>query len=150
VRARVIGLGQRAGGDDGVGLAVIEALRLRGVPAGVELAAVAEASALVPLLSTAAQVVVVDAVLAAPPGEVVELSPGDLAAGRAAAVSTHGLGVGQAIELAALTSPGGVSPDIRLVAVTIDRPGRAALELSPAVRAAVPRAVERVLAIVGG
>lgn len=147
---RVIGLGQRAAGDDGAGLAVIEALRGRGLPAGAELVEAPDASALVSLLETPGPVVVVDAVLASPPGEVIELSLSDLAAGGPAPVSTHGLGVGQAIELARLAAPGRLSPDIRIVGVSIGRPRRQEIGLSPEVAAAVPRAVARVLAYLGG
>ena len=46
MRARVIGLGQAAAGDDGVGLAVLDALRARGVPADVELVRATEDVAL--------------------------------------------------------------------------------------------------------
>ncbi|XXT21311.1 hydrogenase maturation protease [Sorangium sp. So ce429] len=165
--ARVIGLGQRAAGDDAAGLAVLEALRRRGPPSGAELVEARDASALVSLLQTPAEVVIVDAVLASPPGEVLDLSPSDLAAGAPVPVSTHGLGVGQAIELARLAAPDRLSPDIRIVGVSIGRPGprgpgrrapsgdpepRASdeLGLSPEVAAAVPRAVARVLSFLGG
>ncbi|MFT3772165.1 MAG: hydrogenase maturation protease [Minicystis sp.] len=146
----VIGIGQRTAGDDGVGLAVLDAIRARGLPRGVELVAAAEGSALVPLIASAGRVVLVDAVLAAPPGRVLDLAPADLAAGEAASISTHGLGVGQAIELARITDPGGVAAEIQIVAVTIDRPPRGAIGLSPAVAAAVPRAAARVLSLAGG
>jgi hypothetical protein len=43
-----------------------------------------------------------------------------------------------------------VTSSIRVVAVTIERPTRYEQRLSPAVAAALPRAVERVLALVGG
>ena len=36
MRARIIGLGQAAAGDDGVGLAVLEWLQARGVPPDIE------------------------------------------------------------------------------------------------------------------
>jgi hydrogenase maturation protease len=42
-----------------------------------------------------------------------------------------------------------VSPSIRVVAVTIERPAHYEQRLSPAVAAAVPHAVARVLALVG-
>ncbi|KYF79831.1 hydrogenase expression/formation protein hupD [Sorangium cellulosum] len=152
--ARIIGLGQRAAGDDAAGLAVLEALRRRAPPAGAELVEARDASALVSLLQTPAKVVIVDAVLASPPGEVLDLSPSDLAAGAPVPVSTHGLGVGQAIELARLAAPDRLSPDIRIVGVSIGRPRRPRasdeLGLSPEVTEAVPRAVARVLSFLGG
>ncbi|AUX37494.1 MULTISPECIES: hydrogenase maturation protease [Sorangium] len=148
--ARIIGLGQRAAGDDAAGLAVLEALRRRGPPGGAELVEARDASALVSLLQTPATVVIVDAVLASPSGEVLDLSPSDLAAGAPVPVSTHGLGVGQAIELARLAAPDRLSPDIRIVGVSIGRPSQQRNGLSPEVAAAVPRAVARVLSVLGG
>jgi hydrogenase maturation protease len=148
--ARVIGLGQAAAGDDGVGLAVLDALGARGVPAGVELVRAPEDTALVALLETAVPVILVDAVLGSPAGEVLELDPAELAQRNGRAVSTHGIGVADAVELARTLVPDGVAPSIRVVAVTIERPARYEVRLSPAVAAALPRAVAHVLALVGG
>lgn len=144
-RVRVIGLGQAAAGDDQVGLAVIEYLRARGVPEGLELLLAAEPSALLPLLETKDPVVLVDAVLAAPAGEVLELEPDELEPRGFSTMSTHGLGVAQAVALARLLSPAAVSPCIRIVGVSISRPERFRQGLSPEVAAAVPRAAEQVL-----
>jgi hydrogenase maturation protease len=146
----VIALGQGAAGDDGVGLAVLDALREQGVPPGVELVRAPEDVALVSLLETDAPVVLVDAVLDAPAGRVLELSPTDFARRGTRAVSTHGIGAAEAVELARALVPDAVSPSVRVVAVTIERPARYQQRLSPAVAAAVPHAVARVLELVGG
>jgi hydrogenase maturation protease len=148
-RARIIAMGQGAAGDDGVGLAILEWLRACGVPDGVELVRAAEDAALVELLETRAAVVLVDAVLGTPVGEVLELAPEELAAAPLLPVSTHGMGIVQAIELARVLAPTAVSPSIRVVAVTIARPERYEQRLSPDVAAAVARAGARVLALVG-
>ena len=148
--ARVIGLGQRVAGDDGVGLAVVDALRARGVPAGVEVVCASEDAALVSLLETAVPVVLVDAVLGSPAGDVLELDPAELARRDAHAVSTHGIGVADAVALARTLAPETVAPSVRVVAVTIERPARYETGLSPAGAAALPHAVARVLALVGG
>jgi len=148
VRARVIGLGQEAAGDDGVGLAVLAALRERRLPPGVELSRAAEESALIALLETDAPVILVDAVAAGRPGEVVELLPGDLAASTGGRLSTHGIGVLPAIELARLLGDR-FTPSIRIVAVAVARPTGYGRQLSPAVAAAVPRAVDCVLGLLG-
>lgn len=144
-RIRVIGLGQAAAGDDQVGLAVIEHLRSRGAPEHLELLCAPEPSALLPLLETPAPVVLVDAVLAAPAGEVLVLEPDELEQRGLSTMSTHGLGVAQAVALARLLSPSVVSPSIRVVGVSISRPERFRRGLSPEVAAAVPRAAEQVL-----
>jgi len=143
MRARVIALGQSAAGDDGVGPAVLEELRLCGAGEGVELRLAAEDAALVALLDTDTPVIVVDAVLGEPVGEVLLLSVEDLDA-RGASLSTHGLGAARAIGLARALRPADVGPPIRIVAVTIARPRRHQVGLSAAVAAAVPLAAARV------
>jgi hydrogenase maturation protease len=150
MRARVIALGQAAAGDDGVALVILERLREHGVPEGVELLRAAEDLALVPLLETPAAVVIVDAVLQAPSGQVLELTPEELARRAPRALSSHGFGACQAIELARVLKPECGVPAIRIVAITISPPQRFSQRLSATVAAAVPVAVERVLALVGG
>ena len=149
VRTRVIGLGEPAAGDDGVGRAVLARLREDGVPLGVELLEVRDPSEIVPLLAGGAPVIVVDAIVGATPGEVLDLLPDDLAEQGALPVSTHGLGVLQAIELARVLNDAPASV-VRIVGIAIDRPTRQGAGLSPPVAAAVARATERVRALVGG
>jgi hydrogenase maturation protease len=147
--ARVIGLGQPAAGDDGVGLEVVTHLRRRGLPAGVELLTVPEPSALIPLLlAGTAAVVLVDAVLAEPPGRVLDLTVEALARRAPRPVSSHGLDLGGAVELARALGGGEVSGRIMVVAVSIARPRRLCFDLSPEVAAAVPVAAARVLEVV--
>jgi hydrogenase maturation protease len=148
--ARVIGVGQAAAGDDGVGLAILERLRADGVPEGVELVWAPEDAALVSLLETPRPVVLTDAVLGEPPGTVLELAPEELAARGLHSVSTHGMGVAQVLTLARALAPGAITPSVRIVAVTIARPAGYHQGLSPAVAAAVPHAARRVLALVRG
>ena len=147
-RARIIGLGQAAAGDDGVGLAVLEWLQARGVPPDIEVVRASDDSALVHLLDTDVPVVLVDAVLQRPTGEVLELTAEELATRHLVPITTHGMGVGQAIALARLLA-GGISPSIRIVAVSIARPRRYHQHLSARVAAAVPHAARRVLALAG-
>jgi hydrogenase maturation protease len=79
---------------------------------------------------------------------VVEYAPADLVASGLRPVSTHGLGVAQAIELARAVAPDGITPSIRIVGITIDRPLRYVQALSPPVAAAVAPAAARVRALV--
>lgn len=144
-RARVIGLGQQAAGDDGVGLEVVAYLRRRGVPLGVELMAVREPSVLVPLLLAPAPVVLIDAVLADPPGKVLDLTFDALASRTPRPVSSHGLDLFGAMELARALGGDEVSGRLQVVAVSITRPRSLGLELSPEAAAAVPAAATRVL-----
>jgi hydrogenase maturation protease len=146
--ARVIGLGQPVAADDGVGIAVVRRLREMGVAPGVELFEAAEPTAIIPLLATPAPVILVDAVIGGgSPGQVLELSPERLDPRRPMPLSTHGVGVVQAVALARTLSPEAVSPRIRIVGVTIARPDRYRHALSPAVAAAVPRAAAAVVAL---
>ncbi len=150
MHARVIALGQAAAGDDGVALVILERLRECGVPESVELVHAADDLALVPLLETPVPVVIVDAVLHSPRGQVLVLTPEELARRGLRPISTHGVGVCHAIELARTLAPERGAPSIRIVAVTISRPRRYTQRLSPTVAAAVPVAVERLLRLLGG
>lgn len=151
LRRRVVGLGQRASGDDAVGLAVLERLRAEPPGGGVELVAAADPGELVGLLGDADDVIVVDAVVGAAPGEVLELLPEDVASRPPLPVSTHGIDLAQSIELARVLNDG-VLPAIRIVGIGIGiapptRPGEG---LSRPAQAAVARAAERVRALLGG
>ena len=147
---RIIALGQRAAGDDGVGLVVIDRLRAVGVPDGAVLHEIAEATAMIPLLETRDPVVVIDAIVGPPcVGELFSLSPEHFAARGLAAYSTHGVGAIEAIELARALSGDRVSPSIRIVGIVIDRPMSYRQQLSPAVARAVPGAVASILAMIG-
>ena len=141
---RVIGLGQTLAGDDGVGLLVLDELE-REPPPGVELHRVSDAAALVELVQGAQRVVIVDAAVGAgAPGTVRTLQAEALADGEIAPVSTHGIAVGQALELARVLAGGDLAPTA-IVAVAIEPPRGYVTELTPAVRAAIPRAVRAVL-----
>jgi hydrogenase maturation protease len=139
---RIVGVGQRLAGDDGVGLAVIDHLRRSALPPEITIGEVREPSALIPMLGTTqGRLVIVDAVLADPPGEVLDLDAGALEARGLASISSHGLSVGQALALARATMSEAASvPDVRVVAITTARPIRGTQGLSPAVAASVPRA----------
>ncbi len=143
MRLRVIAAGQHAAGDDAVGLKVMEEWHRQGGMDGVEMLAAAEDSDLLSLLETDVPVILVDAVVAQPAGEVWELTPEELADRVHPSVSTHGLGIGGVIALARSLSPDNVSPDIRILAISIDRPDLFSTGLSPAVAAAIPKAICR-------
>lgn len=144
---RVIGLGQRAAGDDGVGLAVLSRLRERGAPPGVELLELAEATGLLPLLEAPGLMILVDAVLGAAEGEVLRLRPEALEERALRPLSTHGVGLLAVLELARALSAGLSEPRLWIVAIGIARPGEYRLGLSPAVSAAISRATAEVLSL---
>lgn len=148
--ARVVALGQAAAGDDGVGFAVLEELGRRGVPAGVQLLRAADATALVPLLETSATVVLVDATVGAPPGEVLALGDHELAEHGVQPLSSHGMRASEVIGLARLLYPERIAPSIHVVAVTIARPDRFRIGLSSVVEVAVPKAADKVIELLRG
>lgn len=146
---RVIGCGTPDAGDDAVGLLAVRAARERLASMGVEVLESASPLDLVHLLEGADAAVVVDAVRAPSggrdPGELirVEAAPGEpLPAELRSSLSSHGLGLAEAVGLAAAFEP---TP--RVVVLGIEAAEVAAgAGLSPAVAAALPRLVERVLA----
>lgn len=138
--AKIVGLGQRVGGDDAVGLAVLDALRSEDLPAGVEALEARDPSALVELVQGARRLVIVDAVLDEErPGSVRVLDPGDVDDRVPATFSSHGVGVIQAVRLGA-TLAGVAAPDVKIVGVGIRRPTCLGEGLSDEVAAAVPDA----------
>lgn len=143
-RARIIGLGQLAGGDDAVGIVVAREL-YRESPADVEIVEITDASALVTLLRDVDTAVVVDAVVAPPPGRLLEPSLDEVAASGAAYLSTHGIGIGEAVALARALAPGSVAREIHVLGITIDEIAEPAHRLTARVADAVPRAAERAL-----
>jgi hydrogenase maturation protease len=146
VAVRVIALGQDAAGDDAVAFAVLEEVRRRGAGRSVELIRIGGADALLTRLDTPSPVVLADAAVGLTPGDVVEVAPDALAGDGVGLLSSHGLGVREAIELIRLT--GGTVPPIRIVAIGIQRPCGYGHGLSPAVAASVNHAADTVLALV--
>jgi hydrogenase maturation protease len=142
----VIGVGNEFRHDDGFGPAVVEALRRRDLP-GVRFAVTdGEPGHLLDLWAGTDLAVVVDAALAAPPcpGRIHRLT--HVSGGAAGPGSSHGLGLGDAVELGAVLGrlPG------RLVVYAVE-PADLSLGpgLSPAVRQAVEAVTEAVAAEVG-
>ena len=125
--AVVVGIGQLAAGDDGVGLHVARVLAARGI----EARECSDASLVLALVEAGRRVVIVDAVVAPEPGRVLLLDPADLASGPFP-LSSHGIGIADALALARTLYGGG---DIAIVGITI-----ASIEgigLSAAVAAAI-------------
>jgi hydrogenase nickel incorporation protein HypA/HybF len=138
--AVVVGIGQRVVGDDAIGLAVARAVAARGL----EVRESSDASCLLELVAAGRRVVLVDAVVGGgQPGTVLRLDPGALAAGPAP-LSSHGIGVAEALALAR-TLYG--EPVVAIVGIAIDRPREVALAMSPAVAAAIEPAAALVVTL---
>jgi len=148
--ALIVGIGQASAGDDGVGIVVVRRLKEIGVPQGIGLAEVAEPSALIEShLCEADPVVLVDAVLDdGGPGRLVQFEAGDVQASEEKKLlTTHGVGVLDAVRLARQISPDKVAKRIMIVGVTIRRPKHYGEGLSRAVAAAVEAAATAALAL---
>lgn len=143
---RIVGVGEPLRGDDGVGHAV--AGLLVDPPAGVEVLTCRDPAELVDLVRGVAEVVIVDAVAASPAGRVLELTPEDCSRDGATPMSSHGVGVLQALELARVLHPGEVAP-VHIVAVTIIPSPGLSSELGPEVAGAVPEAAGCAARLVG-
>ncbi len=145
----LLGIGNPDRGDDGAGPAV--ARRLQGLlPADVEVAVHGgEMAGVLAQLEGAACAFLVDACLSgAPPGSIRRLDAGaaPLAPG-ALGLSTHGFGLGEAIELARIL---GQLPPVCVVYAIEGACFEAGAPLSPAVAAAVAEAAKRLRAEIGG
>jgi hydrogenase maturation protease len=147
--ARIVGVGQEWAGDDAVGIAVLR--KLGEDSASVELIESAEPTGLIELLADGADpVVIVDAVLDdGPAGRVLLIDPHSQSGDGERLLSTHGVGIIEAIELARLAYSNRIAKRIFVVGVAIGQSARHGKGLSPAVAAAVPLAAKHVLKLIG-
>jgi hydrogenase maturation protease len=136
---RVVGLGQPAAGDDAVGIEVVRAV---GAAAGVQILELSDAAALVELLDGQPMLVVDAIVGAGPPGTVVEPSVDELVG--VCAVSTHGIGLVEAVGLARALQGEGCAAGLAVVGVSIEAPRSLGYGLSEPVAAAIEPAAARV------
>jgi len=114
--------------------------------ASIDLVEAADPTQLVSLLTDGADpVVIIDAVLdQGPAGRVLLIDAGS-DTNSTHLLSTHGLGVMEAIELARIAHPKEVAQRIFIVGITIQSANRGGTGLSPAVAAALPIAAAQAL-----
>jgi hydrogenase maturation protease len=145
VAARIVGLGQEWAGDDGVGLAVVRHLR-NVLPPAIELVEATDPTQLITLLTDGGDpVVIIDAVLDEGPAGRVLLIDAQSDPSSTHLLSTHGLGVMEAIELALTAHPTEVARKIFIVGITINSASRGSTGLSLPVAGAVPIAAAQAL-----
>lgn len=155
-RVRIVGLGQSAAGDDGVGLAIARRLASAGLPPEVEVLEAHDPSELVESVRGVEALLVVDAALSAgPPGQVLVATPEAFEEQGVAPLSSHALSATAALRLGRALHPGEAAPRVEILAVTIARPegGGTRPGLTPAVALALERAEReafRFVAEVGG
>ncbi len=147
---RVIGIGQPAAGDDGVGITVTQALRNTNLPDHVDIVTLGDPVDLIEQLSGAKRVILVDAVIGdQTPGSIVSLTVDDLADNGYTSISSHGISIIQAIHMARALTPEDVAAEIQILAIFIDIPKRDTFELSADITAAIPKAVALLRQIIG-
>lgn len=151
VQTRVIGIGQPAAGDDYAGIAVARALREQPLPAGVEIHEITDPARLIELLDGCLHAILVDALVCDnAPGNIMCLTPEELAAYPGTPLSSHDTSVTDAIKLAHTLAPATSNCDIHIIGITIEPPTPYANAMSTPVAAAVPRAVDLVLGLLEG
>ena len=145
-RVRVIGCGNPEAGDDAIGLLAVGLARRR-LPPEVEVVEAGLALKVLDLLEDIEAVVIADAVRAPSggrePGALVRAvgDPDGLPAELRSALSSHGLGIAEAVGLAAVMGP---LPRVVFLGVEADDL-TAGHGLSPAVAAALPALVDAVV-----
>ncbi len=131
--ALVVGIGQEAAGDDAVGLLVARVVAAQGIAALES----SDAAVLLALLAEGRALVVVDAVVGAgAAGDVLHLRPDDLV-GAHAPISSHGIGVVEALALAGILRGADTLRAVEIVGVIVDGAPHLGSTLSAAVAAAV-------------
>jgi hydrogenase maturation protease len=131
--AVVVGIGQHAAGDDGVGLVVARVLAERGL----ETREAADASVVLALLEAEHRIVLIDAVVGGgAPGSVLQLDPRALDS-NPTPLSSHGIGVAEALALASTLYGAHVVARVAIVAIAIAPSPASRFGLSPEVAAAV-------------
>ena len=141
---KIIAVGNRLRGDDGVGPAVLERLRGMELPENVVLVdAGADPLDAVGHIMDAEKVVIIDAAgMNRAPGHVALLRPDNLrAVANGTPISTHMYGLAEGIELARAA---GFKPDIRIIGIQPENTGVAEC-LSPAVASRIPDVINLVL-----
>ncbi|MDH3900735.1 MAG: hydrogenase maturation protease [Gammaproteobacteria bacterium] len=141
VLTRVIGIGQPAAGDDYAGIAVARAVRAQQLPADVDIHEITDPALLVELLDGIQRAILIDALVSGnSPGNIMRLTPEDLAANPVTPLSSHGTSVTEALGLLRILAPETTDCDIHIIGITIDQPTRYSHAMSAPVAAAVPRA----------
>jgi hydrogenase maturation protease len=137
---RIIGIGNRDRGDDGVGLFVAERLREFGLPA---IAYEGDPLALAHLWGPDDHVLLIDAVLTgAPPGTLHFSNASEISLSRTPPASSHGFDVAQGIELARIL--GRLPASLRVCGIEAECLDMK-VGLTPRVREAAAIAIEQIL-----
>lgn len=144
----VVGVGHALGGDDFVGIRVVEELSYEVKEKNVEFLTTMDPSRIIYLLEECDLMIVVDAVIGEKAGEVYIIPPGDYPK-HLKPISSHGFGVVFALETARKL---GIDIDakVRIVGISISEIAMYEDKLSQDVEKAVPKAKEVVKKLIYG
>jgi len=146
VQVRVIGIGQPAAGDDYAGIAVARALREQPLPAAVAIHVITDPARLIELLQGIRCAILIDALVSDNgPGNIMRLTPEELAAYPNTPLSSHEMNVADAIKLAHTLEPATTNCDIHIIGISINPPARYVTTMSAPVAAVVPRAASLII-----
>jgi hydrogenase maturation protease len=143
---KIVGLGQRNAGDDAIGLLVLDGLKDHELPTETELYSLSEPSELTSVLQTNDSVWIIDAVVGPyPPGTILELSAQQWQQEQVQSISSHGLSLGQVLELTKELYPTTCTPQVLLLGVAIDPPQRYQIGLSKPIQKALSDMIQLIL-----
>ena len=144
----VVGLGNVLASDDAVGVEVVRRLAAELLPADVRLVEAATPGLdLVPMLLDFDKAVLVDAIgRGSRPGAVHRLVEEQLSAPGQRPLSAHGISVLDALEVGRILYPERMPRETVLIGIEVENLDGYQDRLTPAVRAAIPAAVQAVLA----
>jgi hydrogenase maturation protease len=141
----IIGVGNLLLGDEGVGVHIVEKLMEMSLPPGVEVVDGGTGGiSLLNLMEGADKVIIVDAVLGGgAPGEIYVVGKDRLMNGKIKFFSLHELDLLSALRIG--NELGKLPPELVLVGVEPRNYGEFNMELSPEVRAVVPKVIKVIL-----
>lgn len=145
MKIKVVGVGHTLGGDDFVGVKVVEEMANSFNDPNVEFHTTVDPSRILTLLEDSDLVVVVDAVLGEKAGEIVVVDSGRYPA-RLKLISSHGFDVISVIEIAKRL---GLGPEkIKVIGVTIEKVTMFSDKISEEVEKAIPNAIGLIKGII--
>ncbi|MEM3585821.1 MAG: hydrogenase maturation protease [Candidatus Jordarchaeaceae archaeon] len=147
-RVVIIGVGNLLLGDEGVGVHVVEELNKRNLPSNVKVFDGGTGGiALLSLMDEAEKVIIVDAVLGGgEPGEIYLLDVDKLMKGVVKFFSLHEMNLSSVLRIG--KELGKLPPELIIVGIEPKNYKEYSMELSPEVKAAVPRIIETILGLI--
>ena len=148
-RVLIIGLGSPIMSDDAIGLHVVEAIEKLNLPGVCTQQEAVGGLDIIPMVMDNRNVIIVDAIqtFQIPPGTVTIMDPDDFQ-NTVAPSSAHEMNLPTAMHLGRQLEPTRMPEKVRFVAIEVQDLRTVSEDMTPAVEAAIPSAVEAVLKII--